>query len=124
MNIPARSPGAGLCRILALMLVFNSGFAADEPAAVPAAPGVESSVVKIFSTVRGPDQLRPWAKQSPRETSGSGVVIEGNRILTNAHVVSYASQIQVQGNQSGEKLVATVESISPTMDLAVLKLDD
>lgn len=88
------------------------------------APAVESSVVKIFSTVRGPDQLRPWSRQSPRETSGSGVVIEGRRILTNAHVVTYANQIQVQGNQSGEKFPATVEAVSFAMDLAVLKVED
>lgn len=92
------------------------------PAAVPAA--VENSVVKIFSTQRAPDLVRPWAKANPRETSGSGVVIEGKRILTNAHVVLYASQVQVQGNQSGEKIAATVEAIAPGIDLAVLKLED
>ncbi len=100
--------------------LLQTAFSQDPKPAV----AVENSVVKIFSTVRSPDQIRPWAKQSPREASGSGVVIEGNRILTNAHVVAYASQIQVQGNQSGEKLVATVESISPVMDLAVLKVED
>jgi hypothetical protein len=36
----------------------------------------------------------------------------------------YASQIQVQANQSGDKYTATVEAISSAMDLAVLKLDD
>ena len=88
------------------------------------APAVENSVVKIFSTMRYPDPYKPWAKQGPRESTGSGVVIEGKRILTNAHVVLYASQVQVQANQSGEKISATVESISQGMDLAVLKLDD
>jgi len=81
-------------------------------------------VVKIFSTVRAPDLAKPWTKSSPREVSGSGVVIEGNRILTNAHVVLYASQVQVQGNQSGEKVPATVEAVAPGIDLAVLKVED
>jgi len=44
--------------------------------------------------------------------------------LSNAHVVLYASQVQVQANQAGEKLSATVEAIAPGIDLAVLKLDD
>jgi hypothetical protein len=48
---------------------------------------VENSVVKIFATVRYPDPQKPWSKQAPSEISGSGVVLEGNRILTNAHVV-------------------------------------
>jgi len=44
--------------------------------------------------------------------------------LSNAHVVMYASQIQIQANQSGDKISATVEAVAPGIDLAVLKLDD
>ena len=47
-------------------------------------------------------------------------MIEGKRILTNAHVVLYASQVQIQANQSGDKISATVEAIAPGIDLAVL----
>lgn len=85
---------------------------------------VGNAVVKVFSTVRYPDPSRPWTKQPPAEISGSGVIIEGNRILTNAHVVSYASQVQVQASQEGDKYFATIEAISPGIDLAVLKLED
>jgi S1-C subfamily serine protease len=85
---------------------------------------VENSVVKVFSTVRYPDFYRPWTKQAPSEATGSGVVIEGKRILSNFHVVRYASQVQVQANQAGDKISATVEAVAPGMDLAVLKLDD
>jgi S1-C subfamily serine protease len=85
---------------------------------------VENAVVKIFSTSRSPDPFKPWAKQSPRDSSGTGVVIEGNRILTNAHVVLHSSQVQVQANQSGDKLDAKVIAIAPGIDLAVLQLED
>jgi S1-C subfamily serine protease len=88
------------------------------------AAAIEHSVVKVFATQRAPDPFRPWSKQSPREVTGSGVVIEGKRILTNAHVVRYASQVQVQANQSGDKYSATVLAIAPGIDLAVLQLDD
>jgi len=74
--------------------------------------------------VRYPEPFRPWSKQPPAEVTGSGVVIEGNRILTNAHVVLYASQVLVQANQSGDKISATVMAVAPGIDLAVLKLDD
>lgn len=90
----------------------------------PASAGVESSVVKIFSTVRYPDPYRPWTKGSPTDETGTGVVIKGKRILTNAHVVNYANQIQIQANQAGDKLSASVEFVAPGIDLAVLKLDD
>jgi S1-C subfamily serine protease len=91
---------------------------------VPKPGSVENSVVKIFSTVRYPDLYRPWTKQSPSDLTGSGVVIEGNRILTNAHVVEYASRIEIQANQAGDKISATVVASAPGIDLAVLKLDD
>jgi S1-C subfamily serine protease len=85
---------------------------------------IENSVVKIFATVRYPDPYKPWTKMSPEEQTGSGVVIKGRRILTNAHVVDYASQVQIQANQAGDKISATVEAIAQGIDLAVLKLDD
>jgi S1-C subfamily serine protease len=96
------------------------------PAAVAASrnDAVENSVVKVFSTVRYPDYYRPWTKDSPSQISGTGVVIEGKRILSNAHVVNYASQVQIQANQAGDKIGATVVAMDQGIDLAVLKLDD
>jgi S1-C subfamily serine protease len=109
--------------ILGMLLVTGPAHAAhsSDPAS---APSLQNSVVKIFSTMRYPDPLKPWTKQAPSEISGSGVVIEGKRILTNAHVVLYASQVQVQANAAGDKILATVEAIAPGIDLAVLKLED
>jgi S1-C subfamily serine protease len=85
---------------------------------------VEGAVVKIFSTMRYPDVGRPWTKQAPADATGTGVVLEGHRILTNAHVVLYASQIQVQANQEGDKYSARVLAVAPGIDLAVLQLED
>jgi S1-C subfamily serine protease len=85
---------------------------------------IENTVVKIFATKSNPDPLKPWTKQAPQEVTGSGVIIEGKRILTNAHVVLYASQVRVQANQESEKIFATVEAVAPGIDLAVLKLED
>src|ERR1700726_2284673 len=90
----------------------------SEPTAA-IAHDAESAVVKVFSTIRHPDLSKPWTKQASQEATGSGVVIEGHQILTNAHVVSYASQVQVQGNQAGDKVFATVVAIAPGIDLAV-----
>ena len=94
------------------------------PGSVFAQDGMRDLVVKIHAVHNTPDLLRPWAKNSPQHVKGSGVVIDGKRILTNAHVVRYASQIYVQPNQSADLISARVEAITPSMDLAVLKLDD
>jgi len=103
--------------------VAASGDRAAE-ATTALAQDAENAVVKVFATVVRPDMARPWAKAPPQEVSGTGVVIEGRRILTNAHVVEYANQVQVQANQSGDKLSASVAAIAPGIDLAVLTIDD
>jgi S1-C subfamily serine protease len=87
--------------VCALVLMAGmSAIAADAPRSAT----VENAVVKVFSTVRYPDPYRPWTKQAPAEVTGSGVVIEKKRILSNAHVVLYASQVQIQANQAGDKI--------------------
>jgi S1-C subfamily serine protease len=105
-------------------VLFTGAGLAAQHAADTAAPPLENSVVKIFSTMRYPDPFKPWSKQAPSEATASGVVIEGKRILTNAHAVLYASQVQVQANAAGDKLPATVLAVAPGIDLAVLQLDD
>lgn len=96
--------------------------AAADPAVIPA--NLEGSVVKVFATIRRPDLFKPWSKAAPQDITGSGVVIEGKRILTNAHVVGYASRVEIQASQSGDKIGATVVALARGIDLAVLKLDD
>src|SRR5215470_8621970 len=94
-----------LCSLVLLTLPSLSAFAQEPPPAdvsknsgsvVATTPtpepsaamsqNAENAVVKVFSTLRRADPLRPWSKQAPAEATGSGVVIEGHRILTNAHV--------------------------------------
>jgi S1-C subfamily serine protease len=88
-----------------------------------AADHVTSSVVKIYTTRREPDFARPWNKGNAQESTGSGVIIEGNKILTNAHVVLYASQVFVQADQSTERVPAKVKAIAPGVDLALVEVD-
>jgi S1-C subfamily serine protease len=105
-------------------LFTAAAFAATHAADQAEVPALENSVVKIFSTMRYPDPFKPWTKQAPSEATASGVVIEGKRILTNAHAVLYASQVQIQANAAGDKVSATVLAVAPGIDLAVLQLDD
>jgi S1-C subfamily serine protease len=113
------TPSVG--RRLAILSLY---FAVHAAQSNPPAPSLENSVVKVFSTLRYPDPFKPWTKQAPVEATASGVVIEGRRILTNAHVVMYSSQVQVQANAAGDKVSATVVAVAPGIDLAVLQLDD
>jgi len=123
--------------ILTLLALIPSLTLAQPPAKDPPAkaqpetkssesvPGdIRQSVVKIFSTFRQPDLRRPWTKQAPGDATGTGVCIDGKRILTNAHMVTYASRILIQPNESSDKFDAEIVAVAPGIDLALLKLKD
>ena len=85
---------------------------------------IRDAVVKIHVTQRPPDFSRPWTKSSAKRTTGSGAIISGNRILTNSHVVLYASQIFVQFHQTTDRIPARVVHRYAGMDLAILELEE
>lgn len=91
----------------------------------PGAEGdIRQSIVRILTTSRLPDLRRPWTRQTPQESSGTGFVISGNRILTNAHVVDYARRVLVQPYQSSDELEARVVAVARGIDLAIIELED
>jgi len=85
---------------------------------------IEASVVKVYVSSNPPDLLSPWQKASGELASGSGVVITGQRILTNAHVVEDAANIEVKRSNTAQRYVASVAFIDHERDLALLRVDD
>lgn len=53
-----------------------------------------------------------------------GAIIEGNRILTYAHVVSGARFLEVQKENDPKKYIASVKYISHQADLAIVEVKD
>jgi S1-C subfamily serine protease len=92
------------------------------PARPPASPA--DSVVKVTATLRYPDVTRPWARPKATEVVGTGVVIDGQRVLTNSHLVLYATEVHVQSRRGGDKVAAKVEAAAHDVDLAVLTVAD
>lgn len=115
----SRRAVVGLLLIAGLVSVAPTG-----RAQAPAKPDLRQSVVKIHTTARPPSLFQPWRKEGPRDSSGTGVVIDGKRILTNAHVVAYATQVYVQPYQSADRIEAKVVAYAPGVDLALLELPD
>lgn len=120
---------------LAAAMAFSTTALAQNGAPVPpagetqdapevASADIRQSTVKIFTTSRGPDLTRPWTRQQPTDATGSGLVIEGGRILTNAHVVEYGQQIFVQPYLTSQRLAARVLARNSGIDLALLELED
>ena len=82
------------------------------------------SLVKVFVNKNSMDYLNPWQSHGGQMVTGSGCIIAGNRILTNAHVVNDHTFIQVRRESDPEKYVATVEAIGQDYDLALLRVED
>ncbi|MGH1540011.1 MAG: S1C family serine protease [Arenicella sp.] len=85
---------------------------------------VRQAVVKIYTTTSAPDYFTPWSMLNASQSSGSGSMISGNRILTNAHVIADASFIQVQRQGDSRKYNAKASFVAHEADLAILTVDD
>ncbi len=94
------------------------------PAGATPLDDVRRSVVRISTTSQDPNWREPWSPGRVHCGRGAGFVIEGRRILTNAHVVSNARFIAIERENDPRKYVATVEHVAHDCDLAVLKVQD
>jgi len=82
------------------------------------------SVVKIYVTLQQEDFRQPWQSSPPISGSGSGFIIKGKRLMTNAHVVSDARFIEVQREGDTRKFPATVKFIAHDCDIAILEVKE
>jgi len=85
---------------------------------------IQNAIVKITVTSKTSNYFEPWLMRPQRTASGSGCIIDGKRILTNAHIVADQVFIQVQRNGDPIKYTAEVEFAGHDCDLAVLKTAD
>ena len=85
---------------------------------------VKNSVVKIYTVYNTYDYDRPWQMKGQDSCSGSGTIIAGKRILTNAHVVADHTFIQVRKAGDAKRYTAEVEVVAHKCDLAILKVND
>jgi S1-C subfamily serine protease len=108
-------PAFRKCFILLSLLLLGSTLRANE---------AERAVVKIINFSQAPNWQEPWKFMQVRPGAGSGFVIEGNRIMTNAHVVSWSRQILVFRYQDPKPYRAHIEYIGHDCDLAVLQVED
>jgi len=85
---------------------------------------ISKSVVKIYVVASSYNYDNPWQMGGQSNGTGSGSIIDGNRILTNAHVVSNTTFIQVKKAGQSTKYTAHVASISHESDLAILSVEN
>jgi S1-C subfamily serine protease len=83
---------------------------------------IQRSLVRITATEVEPDYRAPWNSGGIQRGVGAGFVIEGNRIMTNAHVVSNSRYLTVERDGDPNKYPATVLFVAHDCDLALLKV--
>jgi S1-C subfamily serine protease len=91
------------------------------PAAARSVAGLEESVVRIVNYSQRSDWASPWSSSSVIEVSGSGFVIEGGVVMTNAHVVSDARLLVIVVNNDPNPHEAEVVFIGHDCDLALIR---
>jgi len=84
---------------------------------------IKRSIVKIYTVAKVPSYTSPWSSSTLSYT-GSGSIIDGDMILTNAHVVANQAFLEVQKYGERKKYIAKVYAVSHQADLALLKVED
>ena len=93
-----------------------------------AEPGVDEtlagSVVKITAVRQDFDYTTPWKQLPVGRGAGSGFIIDGNRILTNAHNVGNYRYVEVKKQNIAKRYPAKVIFVGHDCDLAIIDIDD
>src|SRR5438067_5097288 len=84
---------------------------------------IQKSLVRITSTEVEPDYRAPWNTGAIGRGVGAGFVIEGPRIMTNAHVVSNTRYLIVERDGDPNKYPARVVFVAHDCDLALITVD-
>ncbi|MEZ5451984.1 MAG: trypsin-like peptidase domain-containing protein [Thiothrix sp.] len=107
-----------LLALLAMPLLFSAAWADTQVEQM-----LENSVVKIYVTSKSYTSYSPWNADSI-SSSGSGFIIDGKRILTNAHVVADQVFVEIQRDGNPKRYQAEVQTVSHELDIAILKVKD
>jgi S1-C subfamily serine protease len=84
----------------------------------------DQSVVMIMTVSQEYNYAAPWKKAPMSRGVGSGFVIEGNRILTNAHNVANQRYIELKKQNQARRYPAQVQFVAHDCDLALLTVQD
>jgi S1-C subfamily serine protease len=83
-----------------------------------------NSILKVYATIGSPNYAQPWQSKPLKDVTGSGFVIDGRRILTNAHVVADQKFVMVRRHGSASRVPARVLAVGHDCDLALLGIEN
>lgn len=85
---------------------------------------ISKSLVRIEATSQEPNYKTPWSPGDVSSGVGAGFVVDGKRIMTNAHVVSNARFLTVSKEGDPNPYLAKVLHIAHDCDLALLSIEN
>lgn len=82
------------------------------------------SVVRVVSVGKAHSFYQPWELRYQESANGSGVIIDGHRVVTNAHVVNGATFIEVRRSGDPRRYTAHIEGVCHDSEIAILGVED
>ena len=85
---------------------------------------ISKSLIRIEATSQEPNYKTPWSPGDVSSGVGAGFVVDGKRIMTNAHVVSNARFLTISKEGDPNPYLAKVLHIAHDCDLALLSVEN
>ena len=85
---------------------------------------VKKALVKVYTSHQLFDYLSPWQYGQSANSTSTGFIIDGERIITNAHAVLNSKFLQVRKEGDSKKYKAVVKFTSEEYDLALVEIED
>lgn len=84
----------------------------------------DRSVIMIRSVSQDYDYVTPWKRGTMIQSVGSGLIVSGRKILTNAHNVSNCRYVELAKETYSKRYPARILYVGHDCDLALLTVDD
>ena len=85
---------------------------------------VSKALVKVYSSHQIFNYNSPWQYGEGFNSTATGFIIDGNKIITNAHAVINSKFLQIRKDGDSKKYKALVKFISEEYDLALIEMED
>jgi S1-C subfamily serine protease len=85
---------------------------------------ISRSLIRIEATSQEPNYKTPWNPGDVLSGVGAGFVVDGKRVMTNAHVVSNARFLTISKEGDPNPYLAKVLHVAHDCDLALLGVED
>jgi S1-C subfamily serine protease len=110
--------------ILTAAVAVSAFGLAPKPVSADEKQNFNKSIVMIRSVKQDFDYVAPWKQKPMSQGIGTGFVISGKKILTNAHNVSNIKYLEVKKENLPRRYLARVAFIAHDCDMAIVSVDD